>query len=338
MIYKLRHLPAIFILSALWLSIGALPGAAQQRVKVQLAFVIDGSTSMNSGGMDLFWPVLQGIANGIQDRSLVPRDGSVEVTVVQFGVGEHGVQARVEVPPTVITQQNIVQLGAAIRNIQQGFGSTPTAEGIRLATQMVTSSPHFAEAEFQVINIATDGMPNDPIRFPANPYQGALQEALAASAEAKAAGIDELDAELLGELGKSPEQISFFQNAVFPQPPVMVPPGPIRGGFVHKIIDPADFVIAIHEKLLIVLYPSPTPTATFTQTPLPTLTPTPTATRTPTLTPEPTATRTPTATPTPDLAVPEPTSLALLAGGLAALSGWLGRAKWRRRARRREDE
>ncbi|MCD6520785.1 MAG: DUF1194 domain-containing protein [Anaerolineae bacterium] len=270
----------LLVLSVLLIGTGLSVQAQGPTVRVQLAFILDGSRSIHPTNFTL---MTYGLARALNDSSIVPRDGTVEVCVVQFGCPDAEEGIREELAPIVITETTIGHIVSHIRQIEQGRGDTPTAAGIRLGTALLRGSPNFARAERQVINVATDGLPYDPAKFPDDPYDGAKADALAAGHEAQAAGIDELDAEVVGDLGQRPGQLDFFLDLVFPQPAKLVPPGGMAPGFVRIVSDFSDFAAAIDEKLASILA-SPTPTWTLNPTVPPSETPTPGGTVPPTLT------------------------------------------------------
>jgi hypothetical protein len=348
---RLSHILAVFLVLVLLVTVSLAPATrAQSRVRVQLAFALDGSRSIHPTN---FTVMTYGVARALGNTSVVPRDGSVEVCVVQFGLPTSaGDTVKVELRPIAITDQTMGYIQSTIRAMVQGQGDTPTAGGIRVSTQLLTGSANFAGAERQVINVATDGLPYEPAKFPGVPLQDvyalSAEDALVARDEAQAAGIDEIDAEVLGDLGQRPGQLQFFMDLVYPKPANVVPPDPMAPGFARIVTDFNDFEAAIYEKLAIILYPTPTPTLTSTpqptatHTPPPTIPPTIPPTVAPSVTaqtpaasvtpfPQPSPSRTPTPGPTPTPEVPEPASLALLAGGLTALMGYAG---WRRRSGR----
>jgi len=119
----------------------------------QLAMILDGSGSISSGD----WNIMrQGLASSIENSSIFPHDGNVELTVVQFG----GTQARVELVPTIVTKSNYLTIGNKIRNLRQLGSSTPMSVGIRLAADQLRNIGNFDVAKRQIITLVTDGVAN----------------------------------------------------------------------------------------------------------------------------------------------------------------------------------
>ena len=290
----------VFLLSlALFIVLLFSPlSAAQGPVRVQLGFIIDGSQSIPDTQFTL---ITHGIARALNDPTIVPRDGTVEICIVKFGYPGSVDQVRIEQGPIVITDATIGYVVDRLRAIQEGHGETPMAQAIRLCTDLIAGSSHFATAERHIINIATDGLPYDTYRFPDDPYGGAAADALLASNQARAAGIDELDAEVVGNPALWPGRMDFFHAVVFPQPAIEVPPGVAAPGFVWLAQTLFDFEGAVAAKLQGQLAETETPTATLTSTATWTAPPTDTATPEPSATPtetpiwtvEPTMTMTP---------------------------------------------
>jgi hypothetical protein len=73
-----------------------VPCVAASNVRIQLCMVIDGSGSINSTEWAL---IVQAVAEGLTE--IIPHDGSVEFTIVQFG-SSNGQSARTEMAPTII--------------------------------------------------------------------------------------------------------------------------------------------------------------------------------------------------------------------------------------------
>ena len=209
---------------------------AQGPVRVQAGFALDGSRSISG---DNFRIMLDALASVISDPLTAPRDGTLEICVIQFGSAYETSEVRVEIPPTVVSEANVGALVAAVRAIEQGRGYTPTGPGIRLCTAQLTSSPNFGTALYQAINVATDGVPSDPVKYPGDVVPGSLGDAVAAAAEAQAAGIDELDVEAVGKTWDFDTDCAFCQ-IVFPKPAVIVPPGLLSPGFVRVVSEFTD--------------------------------------------------------------------------------------------------
>ena len=191
------------------------------RQKIQLCFALDGSGGIGAADFDL---EKDGIAARIQGTT-VPKNGQIEVSVVQFPGG-------LEVPPTLINSQATADTLA----ISQSGGGTPMNEGIDDCSDAISGSPNFATAVTQVINLATNGAPSNAVAT------------LAARDDAVAVGIDRLDAEAVG----AGANVNFLATLVWPQPGEIVPSGGMPTGdtgFVLAVADFADFEEAIRVKI-----------------------------------------------------------------------------------------
>jgi len=119
----------------------------------QLAMVLDGSGSISSSD----WNIMrEGLARSIENSSVFPHDGNVELTVVQFGQR----LAQRELGPVIVTKSNYLSIGAQIRSISQLGGYTPISCGIRLAADLLRNNGNFAPSKRQIINLVTDGVAN----------------------------------------------------------------------------------------------------------------------------------------------------------------------------------
>ncbi|MBI1742982.1 VWA domain-containing protein [Candidatus Acetothermia bacterium] len=198
--------------------VGVRAPAAWAQPSIQLGIVLDGSDSINAAE---FSAVLHGFSNAI--RNVIPHDGSIEITVVQFASNIPGL-ARVEIPPTVITDDTVAETVAQkVESIQKGGGFTPLASGLQLVIQEITSSPNFTAAKLQLINIVTDGAPNRNLQG-RRASSGKIRKELFTLVDGGiGAGIDEIDAEGIGQIvdGNSRKQRTFKDllcNIVEPQP------------------------------------------------------------------------------------------------------------------------
>ena len=119
----------------------------------QMAMILDGSGSIS--GSD--WILMRdGLAHSIENASIFPHDGNVELTVIQFA----GTKAQVELAPTSVTKNNFATIGTKIRNIHQLGGTTPMSCGIRLAADQLRDIGNFNASKRQIINLVTDGVAN----------------------------------------------------------------------------------------------------------------------------------------------------------------------------------
>jgi hypothetical protein len=245
-----RVLLACIVVVALLVGTVLAPSAAlaQAPVQVQMAMCLDGSGSISAAN----WTLMKdGLAAAVSDPTVVPDDGSVELCVIQFSTGVPG-NARVEVAPTVVTAASVPGMVAAINAMVQIGGRTPLYAGIDLCTAQITGSGNFQDANWQVINITTDGVPNEGAPDP----QTAAENSVAA---AVAAGIDEVDAEGVGITEANidwmaldlvyPDGSGGIVGAIIPPedyPPR--PPNPDFKGFVRVCDTWEDYVDALNEK------------------------------------------------------------------------------------------
>ena len=127
----------------------------------QLAMVLDGSGSISDHDWNL---IRNGLANAIENESVFPHDGSVELTVVQFGEVNPPC-AKVEISPVIVDETNYQTISDTIRGMNQMVnsyhsGATPMSCGLRLAADQLHNIGDFDADKRQVINLVTDGIPN----------------------------------------------------------------------------------------------------------------------------------------------------------------------------------
>lgn len=124
-------------------------------ILTQYALILDGSNSIIADD----WNIMrQSIADSIREPEYLPHDGSVELTVIQFGTNLYC--AEVVVSPTIVTNANYDSIATQIETMAQGQGWTPMAAAIYLAANQLYNSPNFNPSYRQVINLVTDGVPN----------------------------------------------------------------------------------------------------------------------------------------------------------------------------------
>jgi hypothetical protein len=212
-------------------------GPAQAAATTQICFAVDGSGSIIGGD---FTFQKNGIAAAIEDPTVMPQNGTVELTVVQFdtivkapAVLNQVVTAANASPPGSST------LGNAIRGMVQSGGATAIGDAVAACTGFINGSPKAATSTLKAINASTNGVENT-----------GSQTVAQASAAALAAGIDRLDFEAVGSSPNVPTLLA----AAFPQPSEKVaeggtPVGPQPRGFVMNVATFAGFEQAIRIKL-----------------------------------------------------------------------------------------
>lgn len=164
--------------------------ARQNAPTIDLAFCLDGSGSVSAADFRL---QLEGTARAVENPDIMPQDGSVRISVIQFASG-----SRVELVPTIVESDNVGNIAGTIRGIPKLGGGTSIHSCIDTArTQIVAATPLSAQ---QVIDVSTDG-------------GSSLSAALAAVGRAQQAGIDTLNA-----IGVGSANIGLLNQIVFPQP------------------------------------------------------------------------------------------------------------------------
>lgn len=188
----------------------------QAPVAVDLAACLDGSGSI--GGRD-FRVQTDGVASAIADPGIVPRDGSVRLTVIQFSS-----YSRVEIAPTRITTDNAESLAESIRDIRFRSGGTSIHSCIATARNELANAE--LDSAVQVIDVSTDG-------------RSSRYRAEREADRAREAGIDALNA--IGVGGGVDRNL--LESIAFPKP--------VGGdsGFVVEVDDFEQFGSAIADKI-----------------------------------------------------------------------------------------
>lgn len=155
------HVDKIDVGETATLTINATVIPMGERPFTQLAMVLDGSGSISDSDWNL---MCTGLANAIKNESVFPHDGSVELTVVQFG-GVSPPHAKVEEGPIIVTESNYNTIANRISSMKQMVdshhnGATPMGCGIRLGTDKIHDSSHFNADNKSVMCMVTDGVPN----------------------------------------------------------------------------------------------------------------------------------------------------------------------------------
>lgn len=213
----------------------------------QLGFLWDESGSISGSQFTL---MKSGYAAAL---GALPVDGSVEITVYGFATGAQQIVA-----PTVInsvaTRNAVVAL---INGNTQSGGSTNTAGGINAIAAAMKNSINYAAGLASIINIATDGAPDD------------ASAGLTAALAARALGIDALTAE---GIALNSAGTNFLSDIVFS--PIngpcnncgtvlavnSIPPNPMTSNpWVLRVNSFDDFSTAINAKIQAIVNPNPVP-------------------------------------------------------------------------------
>lgn len=125
----------------------------QQQSQIRaVALVIDGSGSIDAGDFSI---QKEGIKLSFQNEEILPKDGSVAVTVIQYA----GVSTRVEVAYRLIEDNaDITQIIDQVDSISQIGGSTNPGDGIDRASTVFNMNGN--TQNFNVICLSTDGLRN----------------------------------------------------------------------------------------------------------------------------------------------------------------------------------
>jgi Zn-dependent protease len=226
-----------------------MSSGATAQVKTQVCMVIDGSDSINATEWNL---IRQALAEAI--NSTLAHDGSIELTIVQFGYSSP-TYAKTELSPTTVDSNDYAAIASQILSMPKGGGSTPTAHGLYLGWKELANSPNFATASRQVINLATDQEPNvrnhnatsDLDQSGGSPTP--KDDAIAVVNNAVSQGLDELDVE---GIALSNSSINWFKEwVVRPQPGIVSPPF-TKPGWIRIVESPAAFANTISEKLQVI--------------------------------------------------------------------------------------
>lgn len=219
-------------------------------VTTELGLCLDGSNSILPADFDI---IKAGVAEAI--RNNLPHDGTVELCVIQFGVGPMGTDAQVEVFATVIDSDATAEaVATTVEGIVQGQGWTPTADGLYLTWE--TMKPLVAAK--QVINLATNGFPTHDLQALPSPYGDPYDDAEWVVHEyAVPEGLDECDAE---GIGVTADSFAWLRDElVYPQPGYEAPPwpDPYEPGWAQWTSDATEFANAIGMKFEVVVPPIP---------------------------------------------------------------------------------
>lgn len=218
------------------LAIATATFSASAAPTTQLGFLIDASGSI---GTTNFGIMRSGYAAAL---GALPTDGSIEVTVYTFATGTVQVVA-----PTVVTAGSLAGVIAAINAMVYTQGSTATDLGIAAISNAMTGSANYNAGLRSIINLATDGVPNNQ------------NLAVAAALAAQSAGIDAMTSEVIGGSLAAANAVAdmVFSPVCGPSPTcgIVLPDGSIPTNpmtttpWALQVNNFADFPVAINAKV-----------------------------------------------------------------------------------------
>jgi uncharacterized repeat protein (TIGR01451 family) len=198
---------------------------------VELGLILDASGSISNSD----WTIMkQGLADAILTN--IPDDGSVELTVVQFGSTDN---EQVEVYPTIITVDNKNDIANIILAMNKVGIMTNMESGFVLCADTMVASSNHEPSNRQVINLVTDGYPNQGDAIAGRNY---LINTLGMTEDQ-----DEIDAEAVGS---GADAVYLQNNIVYPQPGNIAPP--FIPGWVYLVSSYTEFTSAIGEKFTVI--------------------------------------------------------------------------------------
>lgn len=202
---------------------------------VQLGFILDRSGSIGSSAWST---ITSGLSNAI--NTLVPTDGSYEISVVSFG-STASINVNKVLVDSVAARTGVAN---AINSIGfSGGGTNMTAAFNSMATALGGSSNMI---DFSYVNLATDGVANN-----------AGTAATARNNLISGAGVDNISIEAIG----GGVDATFLQNSIcYPGPCTIAPTFAFPGnGFYIPVANATEYSSAIGNKIAIVTQQVPAP-------------------------------------------------------------------------------
>jgi len=125
----------------------------------QFGLILEGS-SYTSGSISVWQNTyLDGIRFAMNNESIFPHDGSVELTIVTCG-GSSPPKAELLLEPTIINESNYHTISQDLPSTAYPGGYAPISSGIRLATDRIHNSDYFDNDIRQIFLIVTSGTPD----------------------------------------------------------------------------------------------------------------------------------------------------------------------------------
>ncbi|MBN2065717.1 MAG: DUF11 domain-containing protein [Candidatus Thermoplasmatota archaeon] len=248
--------------------------ATGETTPTQMAMILDGSSSITNENWTI---MLDGLAAAIENEDYFPHDGSVELTLIQFGGWKNNRSwAQVEVAPIVVDETNYAAIADTTKEIIQLRGGTAMSCGFYLAADILAGDPYgylvgtawegmasSNEDSFprKAITVVTDGEPNILCNegeyngtWPGGPtqyMQGKANAVIARNYLRTILGMtddDEFDAVAVGS---EPDVPWLRDEIVWPQPGYDTWPSP-GPGWVHHVSNYTEFAEMIDEQFKLI--------------------------------------------------------------------------------------
>lgn len=203
---------------------------------IQLGFILDRSGSIGSGA---WGTITSGLSNAI--NTLVPTDGSYEISVVSFATSS-SINVNHVLIDSVAARSGVA---SAIAGIGYSGGTTNMSAAFSSMTTALTTSALTIDNTY--VNLATDGQPSE----------GDAAATAARNSLISTASVDNLSIEAIG----SGVDAAFLQNSIcFPGPCTIAPTFSFPGnGFYIPVANATEYAAAISNKIAVVTQQVPEP-------------------------------------------------------------------------------
>jgi hypothetical protein len=236
-----RQKPVLVVALMFCAVCSVLSGSTQAvNQKVEICFTLDSSASMwlwgDPNGFEL---QQQSLANAVSDPAIIPRDGTVAISVVRFSS-----DVMVEVPRTLIDSEATASaVVARINAIEPSYVETAIGDAIAACA----GTFKFDAGWKQVIDISTDG----------GQTPGLGIDPQTAADAAVTAGVDAINAIAVMNNTVDPDadkNYAELKTIVRPQPSKAIGQG---DGFVIRLTTFDDYAAALEQKIRYELQPQP---------------------------------------------------------------------------------
>ncbi len=220
--------------------------ASENSVKTQLCLIIDGSISVKNS----LWDIIK-LGMAIAVNTTLPHDGSLELSIIQFGYPQSQGYAKVEISATVVNDTNYDSITNQILMMPKGNAETPMAHGLYLGWKELKKSPNFENAR-HVINLATDGRPNVRNNNATSDLDkdGGIDQwddlIAVINGTAVPQGLNELDIEGINITDSARDWFKYW--AVYPSPGIIAPPFS-KPGWLRTVANATEFANTVSESL-----------------------------------------------------------------------------------------